>query len=177
MEDLEKMRVLGEGAFGKVNLVKCKTDGKLYALKAQSKAFVVENSQQEHLLTEYEIMRELNHSLIVKCYQAFQDSRYVYFLMNLLPGGELMDLLDSKKKFPEAWTKFYGASVVAGFSCIHEKKIAYRGASYHNFCVWCPQFSFTLHNRKLLVLLYIRLMHLLISRVTLPRQIPNAKQI
>ena len=132
MEDLEKMRVLGEGAFGKVNLVKSKTSGELYALKAQSKAFVVENSQQEHLLTEYEIMRELDHPLVVKCYQAFQDSRYVYFLMNLLPGGELMDLLDSKKKFPEAWTKFYGASVVAGFSCIHEKKIAYRDLKPEN---------------------------------------------
>lgn len=132
MGDLEKLRVLGEGAFGKVNLVKHKPDGKLYALKAQSKAFIVENSQQEHLMTEYEIMRSLNHVLIVKCYQAFQDSRYIYFLMNLLPGGELMDLLDSKKKFPEAWTKFYGASVVAGFSCIHAEKIAYRDLKPEN---------------------------------------------
>lgn len=151
MEDLEKMRVLGEGAFGKVNLVKCKTDGTLYALKAQSKAFVVENSQQDHLLTEYEIMRELNHSLIVKCYQAFQDSRYIYFLMNLLPGGELMDLLDSKKKFPEAWTKFYGASVVAGFSCIHERKIAYRDLKPENLVLdadgYCHIIDFGLAKR------------------------------
>ena len=132
LEDLEKLRVLGEGAFGKVNLVKSKKDGKLYALKAQSKAFVVENGQQEHLLMEYKIMKELNHVLIVKCYQAFQDSRYVYFMMNLLPGGELMDLLDSKRKLPEAWTKFYGASVVSAFSCIHEKKIAYRDLKPEN---------------------------------------------
>jgi CRP-like cAMP-binding protein len=151
IEDLEKLRVLGEGAFGKVNLVRYKADGKLYALKAQSKAFVVENSQQEHLLTEYQIMRELNHVLIVKCYQAFQDSRYVYFLMNLLPGGELMDLLDSKKRFPEAWTKFYGASVVAGFSCIHERKIAYRDLKPENLVLdqdgYCHIIDFGLAKR------------------------------
>ena len=151
MEDLEKLRTLGEGAFGKVSLVKCKTDGKLYALKAQSKVFIVENNQQDHLMTEFQFMRELNHVLIVKCYQAFQDSRYVYFLMNLLPGGELMDLLYSKKKFPEAWTKFYGASVIAGFSCIHERKIAYRDLKPENLILdadgYCNIIDFGLAKR------------------------------
>ncbi|EED96498.1 predicted protein [Thalassiosira pseudonana CCMP1335] len=130
--DLEIRGVLGEGAFGKVNLVKSRTDGKLYALKAQGKAFVVENGQQEHLLMEYKIMRELNHVFIVKCHQAFQDSRFVYFLMSLLCGGELMDLLDSQRQFPENWTRFYGASVLSAFSCIHEKKIAYRDLKPEN---------------------------------------------
>jgi len=150
-DDLQKMRVLGEGAFGIVNLVKSKRDGKLYALKAQSKAFVVESGQQQHLLMEYQIMRELNHVLIVKCYQAFQDSRYIYFLMNLLPGGELMDLLDSKRKFPEAWTKFYGASVVSAFSCMHDKKIAYRDLKPENLVLdadgYCHVIDFGLAKR------------------------------
>lgn len=150
-DDLEKMKVLGEGAFGTVNLVKSKRDGKLYALKAQSKAFVVESGQQQHLLMEYQIMRELNHVLIVKCYQAFQDSRYIYFLMNLLPGGELMDLLDSKRKFPEAWTKFYGASVVSAFSCMHDKKIAYRDLKPENLVLdadgYCHVIDFGLAKR------------------------------
>eukprot|EP00804_Cyclotella_cryptica_P023469 CCRYP_012136-RA/>CCRYP_012136-RA protein AED:0.12 eAED:0.12 QI:0/0.5/0.33/1/0/0/3/104/673 len=149
--DLEKKRVMGEGAFGKVNLVKSKRDGKLYALKAQSKAFVVESGQQEHLIAEYQIMRELNHVFIVKCYQVFQDSRYIYFLMNLLPGGELMDLLDSKRKFPEPWTKFYGASVVSAFSCMHDKKIAYRDLKPENLVLdaegYCHVIDFGLAKR------------------------------
>ncbi|KAL7462803.1 hypothetical protein ACHAXS_003178 [Conticribra weissflogii] len=132
MNDLEVRGVLGEGAFGKVNLVKAKTNGQLYALKAQGKQFVIENGQQEHLLMEYQLMRELDHEFIVTCYQAFQDSKYVYFLMNLLPGGELMDLLDKYRKFPEAWTRFYGATVVSAFGAIHEKMIAYRDLKPEN---------------------------------------------
>ena len=130
--DLEVKGVLGEGAFGKVSLVKAKKDGKLYALKAQGKAFVVENGQQEHLLMEYQLMKELDHAFIVNCHQAFQDKKFVYFLMNLLPGGELMDLLDKHRHFPEAWTRFYGATVVTAFQAMHEKKIAYRDLKPEN---------------------------------------------
>lgn len=124
--DLIKKAVLGEGAFGKVWLVKEKNEGKLYALKTQSKAFIVENGQEDHTLSEYKIVRELNHVFIVRVYQALQDNKFVYFLMNLLPGGELMDVLDAKREFPESWTKFYGASVISAFKAIHKKKVAYR---------------------------------------------------
>lgn len=132
MDQLQKGKVLGEGAFGKVNLVKSSTDGQLYALKAQSKAFLVENGQESHTIAEYQLLRQLNHTFIVKIYQAMQDSKYVYFLMNLLPGGELMDLLDSQRHFPEPWTRFYGASVLSAFQVIHQKQIAYRDLKPEN---------------------------------------------
>ena len=124
--DFEDISVLGEGAFGKVWLVKDKKEGKLYALKAQSKAFIVENGQEDHTLSEYKIVREFNHVFIVQIYQALQDNKFVYFLMNVFPGGELMNVLDAKKEFPESWTKFYGASVISAFKAIHNKKVAYR---------------------------------------------------
>lgn len=132
MDDLEKRNMLGEGAFGRVNLVKDKRNKELYALKAQGKAFVVENGQQKHLLTEYQLMKELDHVFIVKCHAALQDKKYVYFVMTLLPGGELMDLLDAQGEFPEAWTKFYGATVLSAFCTMHEKKIAYRDLKPEN---------------------------------------------
>jgi serine/threonine protein kinase len=42
---------------------------------------------------------------------AMQDEKYLYFLMDLLPGGELMDLLERKASLPEVWIRFYAASV------------------------------------------------------------------
>lgn len=132
MTDLLKMGLLGEGAFGKVNLVKGKTDGRLFALKAQSKAFLVENGQEAHTLGEYQLLRHVNHVFVVKIYQALQDNKFVYFLMNLLPGGELMDVLDSNQHFPENWSRFYGASVISAFKAIHEQRIAYRDLKPEN---------------------------------------------
>jgi cGMP-dependent protein kinase len=132
LNQVQIRRVLGEGAFGKVNLGKSVVDGRLFALKAQSKHHIVKLKQEEKVLTEYKIMRQLDHTFIVKCYQAFQDSQYIYFLMSLLPGGELMDLLDTKQKLPEQWTRFYAATVVMAFSCMHQQKIAYRDLKPEN---------------------------------------------
>lgn len=132
MSDLSKMGLLGEGAFGKVNLVKSKTDGRLFALKAQSKAFLVENGQESHTVGEFQLLRNVNHVFVVKIYQALQDKKFVYFLMNLLPGGELMDLLDSNQHFSESWSRFYGASVISAFKAIHQQKIAYRDLKPEN---------------------------------------------
>jgi len=51
-EDLEIGRTLGCGAFGRVKIVKNKGDGTAFALKCQSKAAIVENNLQEHVLNE-----------------------------------------------------------------------------------------------------------------------------
>jgi len=151
MDGLDKLNVLGEGAFGKVNLVRSKATKKLYALKAQGKAFVVENNQQTHLLTEYQVMLELDHPFIVKCAAALQDSKYIYFLMTLLPGGELMDLLDAKGEFKESWSRFYGASVISAFITMHSKKIAYRDLKPENLVLnedgYCYVIDFGLAKR------------------------------
>ena len=52
MDDLEVGRTLGIGAFGRVKLVKVKTDpnSPTYALKCQSKKAIVENGLQDHVM-------------------------------------------------------------------------------------------------------------------------------
>jgi len=151
LKDLKMKRVLGEGAFGKVNLVKSRTDGKLYALKAQGKAHIVENTAQEKLITEYRLMLELSHPFIVQCFQAFQCKKYIYFLMGLLPGGEVLDLLDEHKKFSEDWSRFYCGAVVLVFEYLHQQKIAYRDLKPENLVLdeegYCVVVDFGLAKR------------------------------
>lgn len=132
LDDLKIKGVLGEGAFGRVHLAKGRQDGRLYALKAQGKHHIATNGSQTKVISEFGIMSDLNHPLIVRCYQAFQDTRYIYFLMSLLPGGDVLDLLEDKVKFSEDWAKFYGATVVLTFEYIHSRKIAFRDLKPEN---------------------------------------------
>lgn len=74
--------------------MKSRVDGKLFALKAQAKATVIENGSKEKLVTEYMLMRELSHPFIVECFQAFQDKKYIFFLMGLLPGKNVPHTFD-----------------------------------------------------------------------------------
>jgi serine/threonine protein kinase len=43
---------------------------------------------QSALISEMTIMRMIDHSCIVKLYAAMQDAKYVYFLLELLPGRQ-----------------------------------------------------------------------------------------
>jgi len=132
LKQLKTLNVLGQGAFGKVNLVEAKDTKELYALKAQGKYFIVKNGQQSHVLNEYEIMKDLDHPNILRVHCAMQDTKFIYFLLDLLPGGELMDYLGERGKFTEEMSRFYAASVLLAFTHIHDNSIAYRDLKPEN---------------------------------------------
>lgn len=132
LEDLETLNVLGQGAFGKVKLVKAKDTGEFYALKAQGKKFIIDNGQKQYILNELKLMQELKHPNILVLNCAMQDSRYIYFLLDLLPGGELMNLLEKKGRLPEEWVRFYSASVILAYTEFHAHNVAYRDLKPEN---------------------------------------------
>ena len=86
LEDLDFFNQLGRGAFGQVTLVQEKKTKKVFALKAQSKHYIAKKGQKEHVLNEYRIMKEIEHTNILGIHCAMQDDQHLYFLLDLLPG-------------------------------------------------------------------------------------------
>ena len=146
LENLDIRRTLGVGAFGRVKLAKLKpkaevgvgsgSDGNLpnqtFALKCLAKRGIVDSGLQGHVINECNIMKELNHPFILKFYGAMQDEHTVYFLLEILLGGELFRSLRKEGQFPESTSRFYAASVILAFCQIHSKKIAYRDLKPEN---------------------------------------------
>ena len=140
LNDLQAGRTLGIGAFGRVKIVKIKP-GKVpklgdpnqtYALKCLSKRCIVDSGLQDHVINEKKIMEELNHPFILTFHCAMQDENQIYFLLEVLLGGELFRTLRCEGQFPESWSRFYAASVMLAFCQIHGKKIAYRDLKPEN---------------------------------------------
>lgn len=73
-----------------------------YAMKTLRKHDVIEGNQTAHVKAERDILAEANSDWIVKLYYSLQDQHNLYFVMEYIPGGDMMALLIKKEIFSEA---------------------------------------------------------------------------
>ena len=133
-DDLTIIGILGRGSFGSVDLVVHSKDieKKTYALKTVSKAQIVRTGQQEHIISEKNVMMMLDSPFIVKLYETYNSDKYLYFLLEVVLGGELFTVLRSRTVFDESTARFHTASVVFAFDYMHSKSIIYRDLKPEN---------------------------------------------
>ena len=67
-----------------------------YALKRMRKSAVVQCP--EHVFCEQAITRNTAHPFCIRQYASFQDKYHLYFLFDLMNGGDLMDVLVAEAK-------------------------------------------------------------------------------
>ncbi|TNM90086.1 hypothetical protein fugu_004320 [Takifugu bimaculatus] len=134
MDDYKYISVLGRGHFGKVLLAEFKKTGKLYAIKALKKKDIVTRDEVDSLMSEKRIFEMINasrHPFLVNLHGCFQTGDHVCFVMEYLPGGDLMIHIHNSV-FTEAQTRFYSACVVLGLEFLHLNKIIYRDLKLDN---------------------------------------------
>ncbi|XP_033973506.1 serine/threonine-protein kinase N2-like [Trematomus bernacchii] len=134
MDDFKYFSVLGRGHFGKVLLAEFKKTGKLYAIKALKKRDIVTRDEVDSLMSEKRIFEMINasrHPFLVNLHGCFQTSDHVCFVMEYLPGGDLMIHIHNDV-FSEAQTRFYSACVLLGLEFLHLNKIIYRDLKLDN---------------------------------------------
>uniref|UniRef100_A0A4W3I7Q5 Rho-associated protein kinase n=1 Tax=Callorhinchus milii TaxID=7868 RepID=A0A4W3I7Q5_CALMI len=130
-EDYEVVKVIGRGAFGEVQLVRHKISQKVYAMKLLSKFEMIKRSDSAFFWEERDIMAFANSSWVVQLFYAFQDDRYLYMVMEYMPGGDLVNLM-SNYDVPEKWAKFYTAEVVLALDGIHSMGFIHRDVKPDN---------------------------------------------
>ncbi|XP_044273939.1 rho-associated protein kinase 2 isoform X2 [Varanus komodoensis] len=130
-EDYDVVKVIGRGAFGEVQLVRHKTTQKAYAMKLLSKFEMLKRSDSAFFWEERDIMAFANSPWVVQLFSAFQDDRYLYMVMEYMPGGDLVNLM-SNYDVPEKWAKFYTAEVVLALDAIHSLGLIHRDVKPDN---------------------------------------------
>ena len=62
-------------------------------MKTLSKSEMVNKSEQAFFWTERDIMAKNTSPWVVKLYHSFQDAKYLYMVMEFMPGGDLVNLM------------------------------------------------------------------------------------
>ena len=106
LSDFDLLETLGTGSFGRVRLGRHKKTKKIYAIKMLKKAEIIRLKQVDHIYSEFQILNQLNHPFIVEFKGAMTtDSKYLYFILEFVPGGELFTILRTIGCFPEDQSK------------------------------------------------------------------------
>lgn len=66
VEDYAPISVIGKGTYAKVLLVRNKLDKQVYAMKVLKKKYIIEKNQEKNIMTEKNILCELQHPFLVK---------------------------------------------------------------------------------------------------------------
>ena len=89
LDYFETIKLLGKGTFGKVLLVKLKSNNSYYAMKILNKNQLRLSKQEMHTKNERDLMVKISSPFIVGIKFAFQDEINLYLVSEFMQGGEL----------------------------------------------------------------------------------------
>uniref|UniRef100_T1JHU9 3-phosphoinositide-dependent protein kinase 1 n=1 Tax=Strigamia maritima TaxID=126957 RepID=T1JHU9_STRMM len=128
-------KVIGEGSFSTVFLVKDIRNEKQYAMKVCDKDLLLRERKSEYVKREREALCRVNLNLcpfIIKLYATFQDESRLYFVLSYAKHGELLPIINKVGSFNEECTKFYAAELIVALEHIHRLKLIHRDIKPEN---------------------------------------------
>lgn len=130
-----KIKTLGVGAFGEVCLTRKVDTRALYAMKTLRKKDVLKRNQVAHVKAERDILAEADNEWVVRLYYSFQDKESLYFVMDYIPGGDMMSLLIRMGVFPEPLARFYIAELTLAIESVHKMGFIHRDIKPDNILI------------------------------------------
>ncbi|CAD8055953.1 unnamed protein product [Paramecium primaurelia] len=126
-------KMIGKGSFAKVYQATKKENNNQYAIKAFSKAYMQQQSKGiESMLNEIKLMRKLNHPNIVKLYEVHETINSVYFVLDMIQGGELLQRVRETGFLPAETMQKLAFNLISALSHMHENRIIHRDLKPEN---------------------------------------------
>jgi len=131
-DSFEILRVVGQGAFGKVYQVQKKDTGEVLAMKVMKKARILQRNHAEYMRTERDVLTRVDHPYIVTLRYSFQTPEKLYLLLDFINGGHLFFQLYRAGIFEEDLARIYTAEIVLALTHLHSVGIMHRDLKPEN---------------------------------------------
>ncbi|KAG6572881.1 AGC/MAST/MAST protein kinase [Phytophthora cinnamomi] len=126
IRDFQIVKPISKGAFGKVYLARKKTTGDQYAIKVLAKEHLLRKKQIQQIETERNILASVVSPFVVKLFWTFQTKRNLFLVMEYLPGGDFMSLLECIVQLEEQVACVYIAEIAIALNHLHTKGCVHR---------------------------------------------------
>mmetsp|Transcript_27852 Transcript_27852/g.42134 ORF Transcript_27852/g.42134 Transcript_27852/m.42134 type:complete len:101 (+) Transcript_27852:611-913(+) len=85
-----------------------------FAMKRIKKKRILKDNFVEYTMQEKRILLQMEHPFVLKLHYAFQTIESLYFMVDIVNGGDLFYHIKKKGHLSEKEAKFYGAQVILG---------------------------------------------------------------
>ena len=127
-----KGRFLGKGGFASVYEIVSAETRQISAVKLMDKSALTKGRARQKLMSEVKIHKSLNHTNIVKFEHYFEDSDFVYIVLEICTNQTLSDLLRRRKRLTELEIQCYLQQVVSALKYLHSHRVIHRDIKLGN---------------------------------------------
>ncbi|XP_076177630.1 microtubule-associated serine/threonine (MAST) protein kinase dop isoform X2 [Ptiloglossa arizonensis] len=133
--DYEVLKLISNGAYGAVFLVKEKTTRLRFAMKKINKNNLMLRNQVEQVFAERDIMSFTDNPFVVSMYCSFETKKHLCLVMEYVEGGDCANLLKNIGALPPDMARFYFAETVLAVEYLHSYGIVHRDLKPDNLLI------------------------------------------
>ncbi|XP_058025485.1 microtubule-associated serine/threonine-protein kinase 4 isoform X2 [Ahaetulla prasina] len=133
--DFETIKLISNGAYGAVYLVRHKETRQRFAMKKINKQNLILRNQIQQAFVERDILTFAENPFVVSMYCSFETKRHLCMVMEYVEGGDCATLMKNMGPLPVDMARMYFAETVLALEYLHNYGIVHRDLKPDNLLV------------------------------------------
>ncbi|NWX48563.1 MAST4 kinase, partial [Steatornis caripensis] len=133
--DFETIKLISNGAYGAVYLVRHKETRQRFAMKKINKQNLILRNQIQQAFVERDILTFAENPFVVSMYCSFETRRHLCMVMEYVEGGDCATLMKNMGPLPVDMARMYFAETVLALEYLHNYGIVHRDLKPDNLLV------------------------------------------
>ncbi|KHN78841.1 Microtubule-associated serine/threonine-protein kinase 2 [Toxocara canis] len=134
-DDYETIRLISNGAYGAVYLVRHRETRQRFALKRMNKQTLMMRNQVDQVYAERDILTFTDNPFVVSFYGSFETRHHLCMLMEYVEGGDCAALLKNVGTLPIDLARLYIAETILAIDYLHSCGIVHRDLKPDNLLI------------------------------------------